>query len=358
MPACDDTFTMRPPSPCSTIRSAHVRATRNVPVRLTSTTRRNSSAGTDSSGAAPNPAPEPDPAPALEPGPPPDVALALLFPGTGGVTTVEAGAALAVTWSESLLPGRAVASRTLAEEVAPGVNATACSVATRWTAHRLAVSGTSRTVALGTGGGLCYRYRLTVVDSAGAWATALSGTLFAFKPGGVVISGGAVATGSTNVQLALTRPTAGTAVRIADTEAGLAAAPLRAMPLPTLVVPWSLPAAEGPHAVWVRFEGEALEVEAVRSAVIILDRAAPSVVIAAVRVTGTAGKARLLAIDLAGDGTGSPLALVAVSSSPAVTPQTRTMSPTVLASVAGTTAWVRVRDGGGNWSPWVAAPIP
>ncbi len=50
---------MRPPTPASTIRLAQAFDTSQVPTTLTSSTRRNSSAGTPSSGPRPNPGPLP-----------------------------------------------------------------------------------------------------------------------------------------------------------------------------------------------------------------------------------------------------------------------------------------------------------
>jgi NAD(P)-dependent dehydrogenase (short-subunit alcohol dehydrogenase family) len=57
LPAWLETLQMRPPTPTATMRVAQALDTSHVPIRLTSSTRRNSSAGTPSSGPAPKPRP-------------------------------------------------------------------------------------------------------------------------------------------------------------------------------------------------------------------------------------------------------------------------------------------------------------
>ena len=81
MPAWLDTLQMRPPTPAATMRVAQAFDTSQVPTRLTSSTRRNSSAGTSSSG----PEPEARAAPAGHVGHQRDRPQLRARPGHGGL---------------------------------------------------------------------------------------------------------------------------------------------------------------------------------------------------------------------------------------------------------------------------------
>src|SRR6202012_2170124 len=59
LPAWLETLQMRPPTPAATLRVAQDLETRQVPIKLTSSPQRNSSAWTPSNGPAPNPRPLP-----------------------------------------------------------------------------------------------------------------------------------------------------------------------------------------------------------------------------------------------------------------------------------------------------------
>lgn len=271
-------------------------------------------------------------------------------PGEGSALTGAAGAPYAVAWAETAADGRTITERDLRLESVAATAPSGCSAASGWTTTPVAAPAPGVVVSL-PAAGHCVRFRLLVTDSAGDMSAAqVSGAIWVVEAGSIRVNAGALWTRSRSVSLVIKVPTGATGMRIANSSAGLDAAPVRPA---TSLLAWTLPSVDGAHTVWVRFTGSAMGT-LTRSDAITLDTARPTAVVTDTTTTARyADGSRSVRVAIRASGTGSPLVGCQIASDTLSPGAWRAWANPVTVRTRATTLWVRVRDRAGNVSPWV-----